>query len=261
MNEGLKVTHLSVGYGKRLVISGLSLPVIAPGSMVAVLGPNAVGKSTMLQALAGLHKATGNILLDGVDLQTQSPAQRVRLVGYLPQTLPQPTSLVAYEAMLSAVRAVRPDLPARRAEALVSETFDELDLSSLALRRLAEMSGGQRQMVGLAQVIVRKPRLLLLDEPTSALDLRWQLGVIKTVRTITARDKAICLMAVHDINLAMRFCDVVIVLGKAGLLAAGPPSEVMTADILREAYGVEGRVERCSRELPVVLIDRAVETR
>lgn len=158
--------------------------------------------------------------------------------------------------MLSACRAVRPDLGRVEIDTLIERVFDALAIRMLALRPLSELSGGQRQMVGLAQAIARQPALLLLDEPTSALDLRWQLALIDTVRAVIAERQAVCLMAIHDINLALRFCDQVLLFGNGGLLAAGDPHDVITPDVLRTAYGVESRVERCSQGRPIVLSDR-----
>ncbi|WP_312132012.1 ABC transporter ATP-binding protein, partial [Diaphorobacter nitroreducens] len=104
MSAGLELRRLSVGYPRRPVFEGLDLECVAPGALVALVGPNAVGKSTLLKAIAGLRPARGQVLLDGTDLATLPPRARLRRVGYLPQALPQATSLVAYEAMLSALR-------------------------------------------------------------------------------------------------------------------------------------------------------------
>ncbi|MEH6642875.1 ABC transporter ATP-binding protein [Vreelandella glaciei] len=259
MKSGFTLSNFTTGYRKRRVFDQLSLPTLPPGSLVAVLGPNAVGKSTLLKAIAGLQPASGRMQLNDIDLASLSGAARMRHVGYLPQTLPQATTLVAYEAVLSACRAVRPDLSRTEIEALIERVFDALAIRPLALRPLSELSGGQRQMVGLAQAIARQPALLLLDEPTSALDLRWQLALIDTVRTVIAQRQAVCLMAIHDINLALRLCDQVLLFGNGGLLAAGDPHTVITPDVLHAAYGVESRVERCSLGRPIVLSDRVSE--
>jgi iron complex transport system ATP-binding protein len=232
---------------------------LPPGTLAAVVGANAAGKSTLLKAIAGLRPAQGQVLLDDEDLGRLSLNARLARVGYLPQFLPQGTALVAYEAIVSALRASRHDLTAAEAESAVERVFDSLALRPLALRRLDELSGGQRQMVGLAQAMVRDPRLLLLDEPTSALDLRWQLHVLETVRSLTRNHQAVGLIAIHDLNLALRFCDRVIVLGDGGLLAAGTLDEVFDAQLLRRAYGVDGRVERCSLGYRIVLVDRTAE--
>lgn len=255
---GLALQQLSAGYLRRPVLRGLDLACVPPGSLVAVVGPNAVGKSTLLKAIAGLRPTQGHIVLDGDDLAALPARERLRRVGYLPQALPQATSLVAYEAMLSALRASRPDWPAAQAEAAIEAVFETLGLQALALRPLNELSGGQRQMIGLAQVLVREPRLLLLDEPTSALDLRWQLQVLQAVRTLVDRRHTLALIAVHDLNLALRFCDRIAVLGEGRVLAAGAPADVITPALLRTAYGVSARVERCSRGHPIVLADDAL---
>jgi iron complex transport system ATP-binding protein len=160
--------------------------------------------------------------------------------------------------VLSAVRATGLGAGGTAAiERRIEQVFDELDIRDLAMQRMDEMSGGQRQMVGLAQVLVRRPALLLLDEPTSALDLRWQLRVLDAVRAIADAERAVCLLAVHDINLALRSTDVVILLGPDGLLAAGQPTSALTPEVIGQAYGVEARIETCSRGQPIILADRA----
>ncbi|MBR9906414.1 MAG: ABC transporter ATP-binding protein, partial [Gammaproteobacteria bacterium] len=102
MKAGFTLSNVTTGYRKRRVFEQLNLPTLPPGSLVAVLGPNAVGKSTLLKAIAGLQPATGQMQLNDIDLATLSGAARMRHVSYLPQTLPQATTLVAYEAVLSA---------------------------------------------------------------------------------------------------------------------------------------------------------------
>lgn len=255
MKGEFKVTGLTTGYGRTRIFHQMDLPTLAAGSLVAVLGPNAVGKSTLLRSIAGLQYASGSFRLGDIELATLRGPERMRHVGYLPQALPQPSSLVAYEAVASACRATRPDLGRSTIEGLIERVFDSLDLRHLALRSLSAMSGGQRQMIGLAQALVRQPSLLLLDEPTSALDLRWQLTLLENVRDIVRQHDTICLMAIHDINLALSFCDQVLLFGPGGLLSSGAPSVAVTPSALREAYGVDARIESCSRGRPVVLSD------
>lgn len=256
----LKISQLTTGYQRRMIFDQLDLPPLPAGSLVGVLGPNAVGKSTFLKAIAGMRPAKGDIHLGELALSSLHGANRMRHVGYLPQTLPQPTSLVAYEAVASACRAARAELSREATDSLVEQVFARLSLHSLAFRRMDTLSGGQRQMVGLAQALVRQPQLLLLDEPTSALDLRWQLALIEGVRGVVQEQQAICLIALHDINLALRFCDQIILFAPSGLLATGAPREVITAEHLREAYGIEARIESCSLGHPVVLTDRVADS-
>ena len=258
--RGLELGNVATGYRQRPVLAGVTLTDLPPGTLAAVVGANAVGKSTLLKAIAGLRRYTGRIAFDGVDLAHLDLAERLRRVGYMPQHLPPPNALLAYEVVLAALRAggsgaIPSGLTAHDAEAAIERVFAKLGISDLALRRLAELSGGQRQMVGLAQVLARAPRLLLLDEPTSALDLNWQLALLDAVRDTAVREGAVALIAIHDINLALRFCTRLVVLGQGGVLAAGTPDAVLTPELLRRTYGVAARVERCSQGHPIVLVD------
>jgi len=256
MSMALTVSGLSTGYRGRVVLKQLDLQPIPPGSLVALVGPNAAGKSTLLKAIAGLLPATGDIRLGEEDLPAMTLAERLKRVGYLPQTQPQASALVAYESLLAALRSADPSIPRAQVEQSIEAIFNELGLRELAFRRLGELSGGQRQMVGLAQVMVRRPRLMLLDEPTSALDLRLQLKVLSSVRRRAEQDGTTTLFAIHDLNLALRFCDHILVLSQGEVLAAGKPGSVFDAELLGRAYGVEGRVERCSLGNHIVLVDR-----
>lgn len=196
------------------------------------------------------------------DNLTAMPAtRRVHRLGYLPQPLPQAIPLVAYETVFSACRSARGDWSRGDTEQAIEQVFETLGIRDLALRRLSEMSGGQRQMVGLAQVLVRQTPLMLLDEPTSALDLHWQLNVLNAVRNATRESGAIALVASHDLNLALRFCDQVLVLAPGGQAVMGPPAEVLTPALLARTYGVDARIETCSRGHPIVLADRPLASR
>lgn len=257
---GLTIEHLSVAYGKRRVLNELKMEPVAPGSLVALLGANAVGKSTLLKSIAGLKNASGQVWLNNNDLLSMPGSERVQKVGYLPQSLPQSTSLLVWEALCSGYRALRPDLPGKVVEHDIQLVLDQLGILELALRPLSTLSGGQRQMVGLAQVLVRRPQLMLLDEPTSALDMRWQLRVLQLLHEVCRETGAIAVIAIHDINLALRFCDWIAVLSQGSLLAAGPARETISADLLRDAFGIEARVENCSLGWPIVVTDGAKET-
>lgn len=254
----LCIRDTCVGYRGRSVVAHLSMPPVAPGSLVAVLGPNGVGKSTLLKGLAGLLPSQGTQSLQGEPLASLPQWRRNRMIGYLPQTLPQATSLIVYESLYAACRIALAQLDGQGIERRIEEVVAALGLQGIALSRLSELSGGQRQMVGLAQVLVRQPPLMLLDEPTSALDLRWQLTVLERVRTITRETGAIALVASHDLNLALRFCDQVLLLGPGGASQTGSPTAVLTPANLAQAYGVAARVERCSQGYPLVLADRSL---
>ncbi|MGE4528659.1 MAG: ABC transporter ATP-binding protein [Rhodospirillaceae bacterium] len=255
---GLRIDTVSAGYGCKRILDGFTLPRLAPGSVTALLGANGAGKSTLLKSLAGVLRTEGRVGLDDTALMEMPQRARAAVVGYLPQTLPSGSSLVAYEVVAAALRAAVPDLTGSARAARIEETFARLGIGGLALRRLDSLSGGQRQLVALAQVFARTPRLMLLDEPTSALDLRWQIFVLEAVREAARRDGSIALVAIHDINLALRFADSVAVLKDGRPLTFGAARTALTPEILGAAYGVSARVESCSRGYAVVIADRAL---
>lgn len=254
--SSLHLTHLSVAYKRNTVLNAITLAPLVTGQVVALLGPNAAGKSTLQKAIAGLIPASGNLHLNDIDLATLSRRERLQRIGYLPQTLPQASALLVYEVIYSGLRAGCPHLSASAATLAVEKVLTLLDLHALALRPLNELSGGQRQMVGLAQVVARQPEVLLLDEPTSALDLRWQLRVIEAVRNLAQQSGAICVLAVHDLNLALRFCDRIVVLAQGSVQFDGTP-QAFSPELLQSAWGVTGRVENCSLGYRSVTIDAA----
>lgn len=253
----LQLKHMGVAYAGVPVVQGLDLVLPGAGQVVALVGANGAGKSSTLRAIAGLCGMTGEVWLDGENLADLSLAQRARRVAYMPQSLPQATSLTVYESVLSTLRIACSHWSSAQVHARIPEVLQAMGLESLALRALSTLSGGQRQMAGLAQLLARSPRLLLLDEPTSALDVRWQLQLFQVLRTHVAAHQTLCVMAVHDLNLAARFSDVMLLMAEGQLLASGPPAHVLTPALLHQAYGVEARVERCSRGMPVVLADMA----
>ncbi|HDR9509969.1 ABC transporter ATP-binding protein [Burkholderia cepacia] len=254
----LHLDALCVRYGSRVVLDGLSLAPVEPGTTIGLLGPNGVGKSTLLRALARLASATGRATFGSLDLLCGSRREHTRQVGYLPQTLPQPSSLLVYEAVRSALRATCGGLSDATHDRRLQQVFTRLRLHPLAMSSLDRLSGGQRQMVGLAQVLVRDTPLLLLDEPTSALDLRWQLLALEAVGEAARRRGAIVLVAMHDLNLASRFCDRLVLLSADGLVADGAPADVLTPPNLRRAYRVDARVERTASGDYVALAERAI---
>jgi iron complex transport system ATP-binding protein len=254
----LTLKQFGVSYSATPLIKDIDVDTLPAGQIIALVGANGAGKSSTLRALTGLCRMHGQALLDGKDLGQMPMVARTRQVAYMPQTLPQASSLTVYESVLSAIRTACPQLSSAVTHQHIEQVFNELDLTTLAMRPLNELSGGQRQMVGLAQLLAREPRLLLLDEPTSALDLRWQLCLLEALRQHVRQHQTVCLMAIHDLNLAIRFCDTMLVMADRRLIARGAPSQILTPALLQTAYGIEARIESCSLGTAMVIAERAI---
>ncbi|HEY9211908.1 MAG TPA: ABC transporter ATP-binding protein [Ancylobacter sp.] len=256
----LHIDGLSVGYGSRRIIDNLTLPPISGGSVTALVGPNAAGKTTLLRGLAGLIPVKGSVRLDDVDLTALNIAGHARHVTYMPQTLPQRVALTVFEATLSALMSSGNGmLSTAEAHERALSVLARLGIAELAMRGLDELSGGQRQLASLAQSLVREPTVLLLDEPTSALDIHHQLRVMQLVEELARERGLIVLIVLHDIAQAARYAQRIIVLRQGTIAADGPPEEAVSPDMLARVYQVEARVERCSRGFVQVMVDRALD--
>ncbi|OYW59041.1 MAG: iron ABC transporter [Rhizobiales bacterium 12-68-15] len=252
----LSLTNVSVSYGRRPVVRDLTLAPLPGGRVTALVGPNAAGKSTLLRAIAGLLPARGRLELGGVDLSTLSRTARAARIGFMPQALPQGVALTVMETVMGALRAAPLPVPLSGAqvEMRAAETLETLGMDGLALEPLDRLSGGQRQLASLAQALVRRPEVLLLDEPTSALDLRHQALVMAILRRL-ADEGRLVVTVLHDLALAARHADHIVVLSHGACAAEGPPAGTLTADLLARVYGVEGRVETCSRGTVQIVVD------
>ncbi|MGB6102597.1 MAG: ABC transporter ATP-binding protein [Pusillimonas sp.] len=253
----LEVSNLRVAYRKQAIIPDLTLKPLLGGQLISLLGPNGSGKSTLLKALAGLLPLKrGSIRLNGQSLEKISFEQRAQQVVYLPQSLPASVHLRVLESVLVAARASA--LSADAGQVHVEQVMlllRRLDIEHLSMHYLDQLSGGQKQLVGLAQALIRRPRLLLLDEPLSALDLNYQFHVMDLLRQETHEHGLITLIVLHDLNVALRHSDYAVLIKQGELLGEGLPGQVISPATLAEGYGVETRIEPCSRGMLQVLID------
>ena len=252
----LKLNHLKVAYGSREIIADLSVADLAPGTVTALLGPNGSGKSTLLKAIAGLTRLShGQVMLGADDLTRASFEIRARQVVYLPQALPASVHLQVFESVLVAANASAFSGGGAADANQVQALLERLGIGHLASQYLDSLSGGQKQLVGLAQAMIRRPKLLLLDEPLSALDLNYQFHVMDLLRQETRDNGLITLIVLHDLNIALRHADHCLMIRSGRLVADGAPRDVISPAALAEVYGVRARVESCSMGVPQVMID------
>lgn len=248
----LQLHDVGACYGPRTIIRGVSTARFVGGQMVAVVGPNAAGKSTLFKRIAGLIDGPGDVNLQG-------SAKGVHGISYMPQGLNASARLTVYESVLLARKQLAPGWTVRDDELkLVDEMLDALGISDLSFRNLGELSGGQQQLVSIAQTLVREPEVLLMDEPTSALDMHRQVQVLNFMQALARKRQVIVFIALHDLNQALRFADQVLVIADGTAQGSGPSHEVINEAMLRAVYKVEARIERCSRGQHHILIDDIV---
>lgn len=253
----LSVEGLRAGYRGTDVLHEVTLPSTAAGQVTALIGPNAAGKSTLLRGIAGIQRARGRVRIERDGRPDPDPPGPEEIF-YLPQEPPPRSTLTVFEAILLACARGRGRAARRRAERDAGTALAQLRLDELATRPVAELSGGQRQLVGLAQAVARRPSVLLLDEPTSNLDLRNQLRILELVRRIAEDQPACVLVTVHDLNLTARFADQVVVLHRGRVHSSGPPPDVLTPEMLREVYRVQAHVHRTVDDTLTISVSRGL---
>lgn len=251
----MKIQNLDVTISGNSILSGINIPELKPGQLMGLIGPNAAGKSTLLRAIAGDIDSAGEITVGGSNLRSMDRLVRREHLSYMPQTLPQGSSLTPYELVRSFARATGQWVANETLNDRIGEIFSSLGLINDAHRPMTVLSGGKRQLVGVCLAMIHQPSLLLLDEPTSALDLHWQLAAIGVVRNYISTGRRSAVMALHDVNLAIRFCDNITVLRHGKAVSSGTPSDIVTPKMISDVYGVSARVEKCSAGVPFLLAD------
>ncbi|MEM1162358.1 MAG: ABC transporter ATP-binding protein [Pseudomonadota bacterium] len=236
----LQATGLNFAYGRSRVLRGVGFAPLQPGQLTALIGPNASGKSTLFRAIAGLVKASaGEVILNGTDLSTLSPKARLARVCFMPQFFAANAALTVFDVVMMARKNLSGWHVSDDDMNAVGQALHDAQIGHLAPAYISELSGGQSQMVSVAQALIRRSEAYLFDEPTSALDLRHQLRVLAQIRdAIRARD-AIGIVALHDLNLAARFADHLILLRQGQVLAEGPPHQILHRPEIAETYGVD----------------------
>lgn len=216
-----------------------------PGELVGVIGPNGAGKSTLLKALAGLQGCQGDVHLDGRALSALAPVQRARLLGYLPQAGSSSWALSVRDVVALGRLPWGDSDPV-----LIDAAMRATGAGQLADRRVDHLSGGEQARVWLARVLAGQPRVLLADEPVASLDLYYQREVMHALRAF-ADDGNAALVALHDLGLAARHCDRLLLLDQGRLVADGTPAVVLDAVRLQAVYGLPVCVD-LSRDPPQV---------
>ncbi|MBO4569333.1 MAG: ABC transporter ATP-binding protein [Candidatus Methanomethylophilaceae archaeon] len=233
---------MSFSYKDKKVLESVSLR-FGEGEVVSIIGPNGVGKSTFLHCLNRLlAPSEGSVMVDGRDVSEFSLKELARIMGYVPYSPASnfPLSVIDMVIMgrhpYSRIGSAKDDLKAAH------KILEELDIEDLAFRPFAELSAGQRQKVMIARGLVQDPKVLLLDEPTANLDIKHQMEVAGLLRDLSRADGLSVVMVSHELNIAAKYSDRMVLLCKGEVFTAGSPWEVLTPENIRAVYEVDADV-------------------
>ena len=237
----MEIKNLSYRYkGCPEVLKDVSLRM-EPGKFLAILGNNGVGKSTLLKCFNHILKPdSGEVMLDGENLLKQSGREVAKRVAFVSQSVPS-TQMTVHDVVMLGRRPYMKWGFSEEDHAIVHEAMHRLDVEDMRGRFLNQLSGGEKQKVMLARALAQQPKVLLLDEPTSALDIQNQYQVLKMVGEICHKDNMIAAVVIHDLNLALRFCDRFLLL-KDGQVYRHGNRDVLDSTALKEVYGVAAKV-------------------
>jgi len=242
----IEVLGVSFSYDSLKALDNVTFTV-NPGEVVSLLGPNGSGKTTLLKCICNILKPkVGVVTIDGKNIQVYSRADLAKIVGYVPQIEDSKFPLTVFEWVLLGRKPHMGIAPTEKDIEIVEKTIKELGLEKLAFRKVNELSGGEWRKAVIARALAQQPKVLLLDEPTNHLDLKHQIEVLKLIRNLAYKRKIAVIMATHDINLALRFSDKIVVLNKGKIVFCGFREEIKPA-ILEKTFEVKIEVVKDSK--------------
>lgn len=248
----LSVNDLSFRYHSTDVLRNLCLEV-GDGRIVSVVGPNGSGKSTLIKCIDRiLLPQEGTVSVDRCDLAKMPRVTLAKTIAYVPQNSLRVFPNTVFDVVLM---GRRPHLGWRggsQDEEIVWAVLRLLGLEELALSPFTELSGGQQQKVLIARALAQETGIILLDEPTSNLDIWHQIDVMDVIRTLVRQRDLTAIVAIHDLNMAARYSDTIVMMKRGTIVAAGPPGEVLTGENLASVYGIRANV-RTSEDIPFII--------
>jgi len=238
----MAIDSLNFSYADKQVLHGITFCLEKP-QMVVILGPNGVGKSTLIYCIDRLlNPQYGTVLLDGQDIDEMPLKELALKVAYVPCA----SSAVFQMSVIDSIMIGRQPRSAWRMNdsdmSVVHDVIEMLDIEDLMFRPISELSAGQRQKVMIARGLVQETQVLLLDEPTANLDVKHQMEVMDLMKFLVEEKEKVVLAVCHDINLAAKYADSVLLMSDGGIFASGSPAEVITAANIEKVYGVQAEV-------------------
>ena len=238
----LIIKNVSFSYASVRALDSISIE-IDEGEIVSLVGPNGAGKSTLLKCIDRiLRPKKGIIFFDGKETSRVNSKELAKMMGYVPQSTVEVFPFTVFDIVLMGRRPHIGWRVNKKDVEIVAQTLKFMGIEDLGVRYFDELSAGEKQKVAIARAIVQEPEVLLLDEPTSNLDIKHQLEVMETVRRLVQEKKISAIMAMHDLNLASRFSDRVVMFKNRRVFTTGSPKLVLNPENIKETYGVKAQV-------------------
>lgn len=260
----LEVENLYFRWGTNEVLKNINFDVRG-NEMVAILGKNGAGKTTLIKCLNRINQLNeGKVTIASKDIANMPLLDLSKSISYVPQTVRTNFPMEVFDVVMLGRRPHVSWRTSPHDKDVVSQTLRQFGLDELAFRRFDRLSGGERQRVVIAKAVVQDPSIYLLDEPTSDLDLQNQLLTMQTVREIVkeSRSEKSAIFAIHDINIAARYSDRVIILHEGGILADGPPEDVITRSNIATVFEVECDITQATNDRSMnVVIGKPIKNR
>lgn len=238
----LKINKLSFNYCAVPILKDIELNV-GLGELLSIVGPNGSGKSTLLKCINRILKTKQNtILINDQDTSKLNLKQLSMLMGYVPQSSTSTFPFTVFDVVMMGRKPYIHWSVGERDNEIVAEMLDFLGITHLALRHYDELSGGEQQKVIIARALAQQPQLLLLDEPTSSLDIKHQLEILCMLKGLAQSKERSVIVSMHDLNLASRFSDRMLMLKQGCIYAVGTPETVLTEENIEAVYGIKASV-------------------
>lgn len=255
----LQINGLTFSYNSVPILNDVCMQV-APAKLLSIVGPNGTGKSTLLKCIDRvLTPQRGSILLDRKDVMKMDRMEIAKQVGYVQQNVKRSFPTTVFDTVNMGRRPHQGSHTSYEDQEIVWEILELLDIDQFALKYFNELSGGQQQRVLIARALAQEASVLLLDEPTSNLDIKRQLEVMDIIQDLVRRKRITAIVAIHDLNLASRYSDRMIMMKDGKIIVTGDPSEVLTAENIEAIYGVKAAIKTQS-DAPYIIPLKPIKT-